>query len=128
MLSIADYPPPLTPFFMQLKTYRAFLHLFLDNLLNLVMRSFIVIQLNPSLGYLPHFIQASEDVAIQYIVTIGSVKPFNVGILVWATRRNVVNLNSCLLAQLTKASVVDPNFFRITVPFSKLVEITYHPQ
>ncbi len=55
------------------------------------MRAFVVIVIRPSIGDLPDFSKAVEDIGIEHFTTIGSVEAFNVGILSGFTRLDVAN-------------------------------------
>jgi hypothetical protein len=67
------------------------------------MGAFFVVDRDPFVGDLTDLIQIFKEISIQDFMPIGSVKPFDKGVLAWLARLDVTQLDALFLAPLNEA-------------------------
>ncbi len=66
------------------------------------MRTILVIAVDPFLGNVSHLLERFKDMGIEHFMTVGAVKSFNKGILLWLTRLDKLELDAFFLAPASK--------------------------
>ena len=67
------------------------------------MGAFFVVDPDPFVGNFTDLIQVFKQIGIQYLMPIGSVEPFDKGVLAWFARLDVTQLDAFVLAPLNEA-------------------------
>ncbi len=68
------------------------------------MRAILVVAVDPFLGNVSNLLERFKDMGIEYFMTIGAIKAFNKGILLWLTRLDKLELNGFSSHQLVKTA------------------------
>ena len=66
------------------------------------MRAVLVVALDPFLSNFSNLSERFKDMGIEYFMTVGAVKSFNKGILLWLTRLDKLEYSSFFLAPVGK--------------------------
>ena len=93
-----------------------------------VIRTLLVVHDHPFFSDLSDLIQALEQICVQYLLPIGPVEAFDVGVLIGLPRLYVADLDIVLISPVYKdlaqqlRAIVAPDRFRYSTPLLKLLQ------